>query len=279
MRKMKKVLVAINTLTSVRKEPYGDHMNLYYRLGRDFPHIEFHQMQVYRMAIDRFRNLAAKMCIQQEMDYSFFIDDDMLFQDPKTIFKQLYEAKMDIVMAHVYVRGYPFPLMAFKQVSSGKGENLRLDNLSQEDLLDSNPRKRSDGVITCEAVGTSVCLINCKLFKKLPSPWFLTGPHQTEDIYFCCNAKEHFKRVKIGMHSLAICGHQLEPEVVSYYTRDALLKYCESFMTEHEIQLQKETKEHGEGYVEENILSVLEESPAVAELPELAFLNTDEQST
>ena len=251
MAARKKVLVAMNTLTSINMGPYTDHARFYYRLGRDYLKFDFFQFFARRMSIDRFRNAAAKLCVDGKFDYLLFIDDDMFL--PADTFGKLYEAKLDICMAHVYIRGYPFEIMAFKDAPSDNPKHKRLINLTQEDIASDKVRK--DGVIRCDAIGTAVSLINCKIFKKVPAPWFVTGPNNTEDIYFCMKSKDYIKNLTIGMHTKVITGHQLDPEVISVDTRDALRTYHQSYMSEEQKLAEQENKsgDRGLAYVMENI--------------------------
>lgn len=253
MRRKPRILVAVNTLTSVQSGPYTDHMLFYYGLGRYQHKFEFHQMMGKRLSIDRFRNQAASIAIQTECEYLLFIDDDMHLAPD--VFSKLIKANLDIAMAHVYIRGYPFKLMAYKK----KYDEMRpkvvvgMENLSQEDLTTMD---RGDGVILCDAIGTAVSLIKVKALKRTPPAWFVTGTHNTEDIYFCCKAREYYPRTTIGMVKDAITGHVLEPEVINYYTRSALMKFNESFMTAEQIeQVHNEGKDHGVSYIEANLES------------------------
>lgn len=240
MRRKKQVLVAINTLTSIAQGPYMDHMRLYYHLGRRNPKYDFHQMVATRVSIDRFRNNAASIALKNNMDYLMFIDDDMRL--PIDVFEQLVNARLDIAAAHTYIRGYPYKLMSFK------AEGSRMVNHSQEDLA------TGDKVLKCAAVGTAVSLIKVDLFRRIPPAWFVTGTHNTEDIYFCVKAKQFIKNVKIGMVKSCITGHELAPEVISYHTRQAHMGYMESFMTPLEIEnIRNDGIDHGKQYVQENL--------------------------
>lgn len=253
--KQKKVLIAVNTLTSVNNWPYASHLNLMYRLGRDHRNIDFQLMSGVRTSIDRFRNMAAKYCISNEFDYLFFIDDDMII--PKDAFTKLYQANYDIIMGHVYIRSYPFEIMAFKFVKFTNGvQNKRLVNITQEDLSYT----LSNGVLKVDAIGTAVSLIKVKVLKQIEKPWFLTGPHQTEDIYFCMKALDNIKHLKIGLHTQVKCGHLLDPEVISEETREAHIKYIESFFSKEQIIAINESKgDRGESYINENILPKFKE--------------------
>jgi hypothetical protein len=254
-----KVLVACTTLTSVGSGPYMDHMRLYYRLSKDHPNIDFHQMFSHRNSIDRFRNLAFKVAVQGNLDYLMFIDDDM--QLPHDTFTKLYaacEEGYDILAALNYIRGYPFDIMAFKEEEEGEDKKKYLVALKGEDL----PDPLDGSVVDCTAIGTAVCLLNMKRLKDVPAPWFITGPHNTEDIYFCLKAKESIPDLRVGVHTGVVTGHVLDPEVISYYTRPALMKYMESFMTPLFAEATKNKGQRGEAYVEENIESRLRQNAA-----------------
>lgn len=224
-----KVLVACCTLTSINLGPYLDHTKLWYRVGREFPHIDFIQMGSKRMSIDRFRNEAMRIALDNAIDYIYFIDDDMLL--PPDTFAKLLEGmqQYDILSALNYIRGYPFKIMSYKwDLSSG---HKRLMNITEEDL--PNPLS---GILPVNAIGTAVCLIRVNVFKQVPAPWFLTGPHGTEDIYMCLKAKDYAPYIRIGTHLEIITGHMLDPEVISHRTRAAHMDYVESFMSHKELQ-------------------------------------------
>lgn len=226
---MERILIACCTLRSIDLRPYIDHTRMWYDVGKNYSNIEFIQMCSQRMSIDRFRNEVMKLALGHNMDYIFFIDDDMLI--PKDTFKLLYEARSyDIISALNYIRGYPFKIMSFKW-DLLNGKYRRLINITEQDL--PNPL---GSPIPVAAIGTAVCLIKVEPFKKVPSPWFLTGPHGTEDIYMCLKAKDYVPYIKIGTHTGIITGHTLEPEVISHDTRAAHMSYIESFMSPDEIQ-------------------------------------------
>lgn len=206
-----------------------DHTKMWYRMGKEYPNIEFVQMCSKRMSIDRFRNEAMRIALQSNFDYIFFIDDDMLL--PPNTFNMLYyeSSYYHIISALNYIRGYPFKIMSFKwDLAAGR---RRLVNIVESDLPDP-----IGTVVKVDAIGTAVCLIRVAPFRQVPAPWFLTGPHGTEDIYMCLKATDYVPYIKIGTHTGVITGHLLEPEVISHHTRAAHLRYIESFMTTEEIQ-------------------------------------------
>lgn len=226
-----KVILACNTLTSIQGGPYMDHMQLAYRLGRDYPDIQFYQFFARRISIDKFRNWVAKTALDLGCYAVFFIDDDM--QLPRDTFQKLFEASInwDIIAAFNYIRGYPFKIMSFRYDLSADHKHPRLVNLAESDL----PNPLGD-VIRVDAIGTAVCFIKTICFKNTTAPWFITGPHGTEDIYMCLKVKDYWPNVRIGMHTGIITGHLLDPEVISHETRNAHMQYVESFMAPEEIQ-------------------------------------------
>tara|TARA_R110000822_G_scaffold3867_3_gene16466 strand:- start:1061 stop:1906 length:846 start_codon:yes stop_codon:yes gene_type:complete len=241
------VLIACNTLTGIHGEIYHNHARLFYCLGRDYPKFDFKQFFARRLSIDRFRNMAAKLAIQQGCKYLMFIDDDMKL--PHDSFGKLEAAMRQgygIVSAFTYIRGYPFEIMSFKY-EDPKAKPRRLINLTNEDL----PSPLGP-VVPVEAIGTAVCIISVDVLRKTPGPWFVTGPHHTEDIYFCIKAKEYNPKLKIGMHTGISTGHLLDPECITDGTRDALLKYHEAFMDPFQVEMAK-NKDRGQAYVEQNV--------------------------
>lgn len=224
-----RVMLACNTLTHIHINPYADHMVLAYRLGLEYPDIQFYQFFARRTPIDKFRNWVAKTAIELGCYAIVFIDDDM--QLPPYTFQKLFQASInyDIVAAFNYIRGYPFKIMAFKW--DLLHNRKRLINLAECDLPDP-----LQGVVPVDAIGTAVCLIKTSVFRGVPAPWFLTGPHGTEDIYMCLKVKDYNPEIKLGMHTEIITGHMLDPEVISHYTRASHMKYVESFMNAKEIE-------------------------------------------
>lgn len=245
-RKREKVLVACNTLTSLDLNAYVDHARFFYRLGRDYPKTDFYQFFARRMSIDRFRNTAGQLAVSQGVDYLMFIDDDM--QLPHDSYGKLRAAKYDIIGALNYIRGYPFKLMSFVW-DSKKKNNLR--------HIESDELKNLQEVFSCQAIGTAVALIKTDVFKKTPYPWFVTGPHNTEDIYFCMSAQRHNPKIRIGTHQGVVTGHLLDREIISKFTRDKLKAYYEAFMTPEQIELAN-NMDRGESYAKANIDEALE---------------------
>lgn len=226
-----KILIACNTLTSVSGEVYPYHMKMFYNLGRRHLDYDFVQLTARRMSIDNFRNYATETAITNNCRYLMFLDDDMKI--PADTFGLLLDAcerqGYGIVAALNYIRGYPFKIMSFKYDLSARGR--RLTNLTQRDI-DNVPL---GSVIPCDAIGTATCLIDVNVLRKITKPYFLTGPHGTEDIYMCLKARDAVPELKIGTHTGVQTGHLIDPEIISHDTRASLMRYVESYMTVDEV--------------------------------------------
>lgn len=170
-----------------------------------------------RMSIDNMRNMAAKVALEQECDYLMFIDDDMVLH-PDT-FESLLKADKDIVMALTFIRGGEFPPMFFKKVPREKGYDLTYYT-DWKDHVDEN------GLVECQALGFATVLIKTEILKKLEPPYFLTISGSTEDVYFCCKAKQEIgEHVSIFVDTKVPTGHIVEPEIAHVTTVEKLREY------------------------------------------------------
>lgn len=217
-------LIGTNVLTSVHSYSYGNHCQMWFRLGRNTEdNFIFYSPQ--RSTIDRMRNESARVALENEADYLMFIDDDVLLPIVlgSTAYDILKKADLDIVAANVMIRGYPFEPMWFKKEM--KGNQITLPY-----YRDWKKKKDKDGVLRKDvgAVGFSCVLIKTSLLKKLTIPYFITGSNHTEDIYFCLKALEEYPKVKIGVCVDLICGHILTPEIVTAKNRSNLKDFCEA---------------------------------------------------
>lgn len=215
-----KFLIASNTLTAVAQPVYATMNQFWFRLGRNYSEHQFITYTPRRVSIDNMRNAAAKIALEQECDYLMFVDDDILI-DPLNTFASLVLAcekqGADIVMSETYIRGYPFEPMFFKH-RNGKLEFFR-------DFKEYINKKT--GLVECDAVGFSCVLIKCSLIKKVTTPYFVTGPKGTEDIYFCMKARKELgtENVKIFVDTKFPTGHLLDPEPLHSENRESLIKF------------------------------------------------------
>lgn len=213
-----KILVGVNTLTTLDTEVVGSLCNFWYRLGKMHPDKEFIMYHPRRTSIDRMRNNAAIIALDKECDYLMFIDDDIIMD--RDVLDCLLKPDKDITAALTFIRGYPFNPMSFKYVT--KYNVKMLEFLTDEDLTSS------DGYISCDAVGFACVLIKCSLLKQIREPYFMTGSMHTEDIYFCCKAKEEVPDCSIYTCTLKPTLHLLDKQPIGVNTRAALKTYYEA---------------------------------------------------
>ena len=211
-----KILIGTNLLANVDASIYSNHTAFYYHLGKlsVARGWKFFQCPPLRMSIDRMRNEAARMALELECDYLVFIDDDMLLE--MDTMEKLIDSDKDIVMAHTYIRGYPFNPMSFIRKKSKDPSDIRLTHFKKV------MSKSVNGLAKCDAVGFACVAIKTKLLRELDPPWFVTGPDGTEDIYFCLRCTmEREEPTEIYVRTDCPTGHLLGP---SYVGEDTVKK-------------------------------------------------------
>jgi hypothetical protein len=178
-----------------------------------------------RMSIDRCRNLAAEVALDKDFDYLLFLDDDVLVPFNGSL-QKLVSANADIVAGDVLIRGYPFDHMMFRY-DGPESRNLKpLAELPKEEIETSGP------VIPVDAIGFSYCLIKVELLKKMPKPFFITGPTNTEDIYFCLKAKKYMPETTIKVDTSIKCAHILWAETIDADNKPHYKEYYEKAFPE-----------------------------------------------
>lgn len=237
-----KFLIGCNTLNHVNSLAYTNHMQFWYNLGKKRPEDKFLFFTPRRMSIDRMRNEAARMAMQEECDYLFFYDDDVLL--PIDALDKLVEADIDVCAGLTLIRGYPFKPMAFNY----KGEA----SVKQMTIVDDPKDLEGFDIYFCDAVGFSCCLIRVDLLKKLKPPFFVTGPYNTEDVYFCHKCKTQLSECLIGVEPSVVTGHILENHYISPGNRESFLQ-LEKELAEignYELGDDKKREDRGEKYRE-----------------------------
>jgi len=219
-----KVLIGINNLTSVQRMAYANHCQFWFRLGRQYPNDDFGFCNPERMTIDHMRNFAAKAAMELDFDYLMFVDDDVLL--PFEAFKKLYERNVDVVAGVTLIRGYPYHPMIFDFLHT----QLTEDKCHYVD----NYKERCDktGLLECDAVGFSCCLIKVSvlraLWKSNPMPFFITGENHTEDIFFCGRVKKELSDIKIYCDTTVETAHILGTNIIEPSNKDAKILFDET---------------------------------------------------
>lgn len=234
-KKKKLIVVGINSLVATKHQPYSNHIQFFYNLGKCFPKYNFMLHNPDRMSIDRMRNATAEIAMSQGAEYMLFLDDDVLI--PMDALNKLLAMKADVASADVCIRGYPFDHMLFQW-----------KNKSKTGLIPMKSIKEPRGVIDCGAVGFSLCLIKVSLLLKMHKPLFVTGLTNTEDIYFCLRAKQEVPDVTIKADTTLICPHMLWHETISSFNKKAFKRYYETAYPE-QAKANKESISRGIDYL------------------------------
>jgi hypothetical protein len=156
------------------------------------------------MSIDRMRNQAAKIALEQDAEYLLFIDDDVLV--PIDALRKLIDCNADIAGGKAVIRGYPFDWMVFKDLGEGKG-------------LEAYKELPNDGIMDCDVIGFCCTLIKTSVFRNMPTPYFVTGVNWTEDVWFCKKAKLANPDLTVKVDCSVNLGHILWPEVMEASNR------------------------------------------------------------
>ena len=234
--KRTKILVGVNTLTSIDQAVYSNHCQLWFRLGRRYVDCDFAFYTPRRASIDRMRNEVAKLAVTHDFDYVLFLDDDVLV--PHEGLAALIQDNADIAAGWTVIRGYPFDNMFFKY-----------DDESRKSLRKYNDFVVNEkGVIECDAVGFSFCLIKVSLIKKVPTPYFVTGPYNTEDVYFCVKARVHNPECTIIVDPNVKTGHCLGSEFIDPANREHYKNFFKAAYPE-QIEEEKGIVARGDGYL------------------------------
>ncbi len=234
---MSKTLICTNTLTVVHQIVYANHLHFYFRLAKNNPDDTFALFTPVRMTIDTCRNLAAKTALEGNFDYVMFIDDDVLL--PFNAYEKLKSHNKDVVAGWTVIRGYPFNNMFFRYSEDKAHLNFYNDvKLDETDL------------VPVDAIGCSCVLIKCDVFRKMPTPYFVTGVHNTEDIYFCVKAREYIPEVGIFVDPTVRTPHILAQEAVTPENRELLKDYYDKYQIDELKPLPSLDADRGDGYLQ-----------------------------
>ena len=204
-------ILAICTLTSVHSKAYGTHLEWTYKLAKNNPNWRFALWTPYRMSIANFRNFASKTALATEAECVFMLDDDAVLLKHMDVFERLVARDKHIVMPVVYIRGYPFQPMMFKEVKGQEDVDKEKRLLEIYEDFKTDGKIQKDGLLEVAAVGCHATLIKTEVFKAIDEPYFLTGLFHTEDVYFCMKCREFIENIEIFVDTTFSIGHLLDP--------------------------------------------------------------------
>lgn len=217
-----KTLIGINTLTVADQLAYTNHFQFAYRLGKESKD-EFLIYHPRRQSIDMMRNTAAKIALEQECDYILFIDDDVLIPiTPVNVYERLKKDNKDVIAGVTLIRGYPYHPMIFQW-----------DNDEEDStVVDYKEKADKDGLLACDAVGFSFCLIRVEILRDLDTPYFVTGINHTEDIYFCQKLREANEKATIFADTTIETAHIIGSGIISPVNLKARKEFDEAMSPE-----------------------------------------------
>ena len=179
-----------------RVDPFNDsfYAMLFYtksQMPNFFPHIKPHSST----NIIEARTWSIKYAQMMGADYLLFVDEDIKV-NPDVLVK-LINSKKDIVSALIFKRKLiTSPAFSIFQKNP--------DNPTEEMLVPFWDYPKNS-LFFVPAAGTGCMLINMKIFKKFPEPYFKFWKGIGEDIFFCLRARE--AGIKTWVNSKAKTEH------------------------------------------------------------------------
>jgi hypothetical protein len=156
------------------------------------------------------REQMARTVVNNEFDYLFMIDDDMIA--PPDLFEKLIKHDVDIIAPLAFMRFFPHKPVIYN-IAEGY-DNIRKQHYYQNYVVERYPKKQ---LVECDAVGFGAVLINAKCFKKMKQPWMMVMSGAGEDIHFChCARKAGFKVYMDTSVQLAHLGARKKITEVTY---------------------------------------------------------------
>lgn len=226
-KKLVKVMMGVPNEGHTLTEAYDNRLSMAFHLGTlqvlshidkkeyckvkfDFPkdvEFEFYLATVGNVLTPIARQRIAEFAVEQDMDYLFFVDDDMIC--PTDLFERLYKHQKDIVGALAFTRFPPHKPVIYVL-------NQGFDSVEKKDYYISKAYLSypKDTLVECDAVGFGAVLIDCKVFKGMNTKeWFVVATGAGEDIQFCFNAKK--AGFKVYMDTSTKLGHLGPPKIVT----------------------------------------------------------------
>lgn len=169
---------------------------------------EFYFVNVGRIFTPMAREEAAKKALEENMDFIFFVDDDMTC--PDDLFQRLYRHHevADIVCPLAFTRNPPYKPVLYSSIEGWDPVN-RSDYFINNCVMNYPKNK----LVEADACGFGAALIKTWMFKKIEAPWFMSSEGTGEDILFCYKAKKVGARV--FMDTTFNIGHLGHPQIIT----------------------------------------------------------------
>lgn len=210
-----RVAVGIALKGHTPPESYHDRMMMAFNLGckqmedakaNVVPRYEFYWFCAGEIFIPFAREQMAQAAMDHECDYLFMVDDDQLA--PPDMFFSLVKHNVDIVGALTFTRNPPHNPVIYEKI---EGFDKAADKHYEfTTIVKSYPRNT---LVECDAIGFGAVLINTKVLRGIPKPWFMGSQGTGEDIFFCIQAKKN--RFKVFMDTSVKMGHLGKPTIIT----------------------------------------------------------------
>lgn len=147
-----------------------------FRMLKDFPY-DYDVISKRGSILHHNRESIIKIALENKCTHLLFVDTDMVFNSDAAL--KLLNLKKDIIGVQVNTKQDPPKTIV--NMSLEKWERLR---------------DTGESLSTCDSVGTGFMLIDLKIMKKLPKPWFFWKSNdkgeivESEDYWFCRQARE-----------------------------------------------------------------------------------------
>jgi glycosyltransferase involved in cell wall biosynthesis len=128
--------------------------------------------------IDASRNIIVDYALENNADYIFWCDSDMIV--PKDALIKFLASGKDIICGACSYKVLGCKDAVAKRKIDGGYKDIPLKEV-----------REAKNLIELDATGFGCVLTKVDVFRKLPKPWFVYKPDFGEDIYFSELAKEH----------------------------------------------------------------------------------------
>lgn len=180
--------------------------NKYMKIGDDI--FGFWFINIGRIFTPAAREEAAKRAVEHNMDYLFFIDDDMIC--PDDLFLKLYRHHeiADVVCPLAFTRNPPYKPVLYASVEG-------YDPVNRSDYFINNTIMKypKNKLVETDACGFGAALIKVSILHKIEKPYFMCSEGTGEDILFCYKVKKAGGRV--FMDTTFNIGHLGHPQVIT----------------------------------------------------------------
>lgn len=202
---------------------------------------EFWFINIGRIFTPAAREEAAKRALENNMDYIFFVDDDMICPDDMFLRLYRHHEVADVVCPLAFTRNPPYKPVMYASIEGW-------DPVERSDYFINNvvmnyPRNK---LVEVDACGFGAALVKTSILKKIAPPYFMCSSGTGEDILFCYKVRKVGGRV--FMDTTFNIGHLGHPQVIT-----------EEFVDNYRKSTDKESEKRYPGFSKYNALTVLGE--------------------